>query len=326
MDGLIEFDITAPEDKPQVYEFEVFLEMPTSLDFCVVATDVVDRRQGAAFRGALGSRDYIFTHSSETHLLTPTAPQMFDGKGNGVFSTVILDWVEWEGPLVSDAEKSRRKDVVPPNDVTPELVLEYLQRFAERAWRRPAKKEELEQYLRSYRTEREAGEKMADAYRVALQGVLTSRHFIELVDGSSSHNWDQHGDMAEHAIHAKNIDQPVAGLLKDLKRRGMLEETLVVWTTEFGRTPGVDGNKGRGHHSACFCSWLAGGGVKGGMTWGATDEIASTVAANKVHVHDFHATILHLMGMNHEKLTCHHGGRDYRLTDVAGNVVRELIA
>ncbi len=160
------------------------------------------------------------------------------------------------------------------------------------------------------------------ARRLAERGV----RFIELVDGSSSHNWDQHGEMAEHAIHAKNIDQPVAGLLKDLKRRGMLEETLVVWTTEFGRTPGVDGNKGRGHHSACFCSWLAGGGVKGGMTWGATDEIASTVAANKVHVHDFHATILHLMGMNHEKLTYHHGGRDYRLTDVAGNVVRELIA
>lgn len=160
------------------------------------------------------------------------------------------------------------------------------------------------------------------ARRLAERGV----RFIELVDGSSSYNWDQHGDMAEHAIHAKNIDQPIAGLLKDLKRRGMLEETLVVWTTEFGRTPGVDGTKGRGHHSACFCSWLAGGGVKGGMTWGATDEIASTVVANKVHVHDFHATILHLMGMDHEKLTYRHGGRDYRLTDVAGNVVRELIA
>ena len=185
VDGLIEFDITAPEDKPQVYEFEVFLEMPTSLDLCVVATDGVDRRQGAAFRSALNSRDYIFTHSSETHLLTPTAPQMFDGKGNGLFSTVILDWIEWEGPLVSDAEKSRRKDVVPPHDATPELVVEHLQRFAERAWRRPVKKEELEQYLKSYREEREAGENMADAYRVALLGVLTSRHFIYLVEGDT---------------------------------------------------------------------------------------------------------------------------------------------
>ena len=183
VDGLIEFDITAPEDKPQVYEFEVFLEMPTSLDFCVVATEGVDRRQGAAFRGALAGRGYMFTHSSETYLLNPNAPQMFDGKGNGLFSTVILDWVEWEGPLVSEAEKSRRKDVVPPDDATPEVVAAHLQRFAERAWRRPVKPEEIEQYLKSYREERDAGEKLADAYRVALQGVLTSRHFIYLVEG-----------------------------------------------------------------------------------------------------------------------------------------------
>ena len=183
VDGLIEFDITAPEDKPQVYEFEVFLEMPTSLDFCVVATDVVDRRQGAAFRNALGGRGYMFTHSSETVLLNPNAPQMFDGKGNGLFSTVILDWVEWEGPLVSGAEKSRRKEVVPPDDATPELVATHLQRFAERAWRRPVKREEIHQYLKSYQEERDAGEKLADAYRVALQGVLTSRHFIYLVEG-----------------------------------------------------------------------------------------------------------------------------------------------
>jgi mono/diheme cytochrome c family protein len=186
VDGLIEFDITAPEDKPQVYEFEVFLEMPATLDFCVVATDVVDRRAGAAFRNALGSRGgYIFTHSSETLLLNPNAPQMFDDKGNGLFSTVLLDWVEWEGPLVSEAEKARRNDVVPPDDATPEVVVEHLQRFAERAWRRPVKKEELEEYLQSYRTEREAGEKTADAYRVALQGVLTSRHFIYLVEGDT---------------------------------------------------------------------------------------------------------------------------------------------
>ena len=183
VDGLIEFDLTAPEEKPQVHEFEVFLEMPISLDFCVVATDVVDRRAGAAFRGALGGGSYIFTHSSETRLLNPNAPQMFDDKGNGLFSTVLLDWIEWEGPLVSEAEKSRRKGVLPPDDATPEVVAENLQRLAERAWRRPVKKEELDQYLQSYRTEREAGEKMADAYRVALQGVMTSRHFIYLVEG-----------------------------------------------------------------------------------------------------------------------------------------------
>ena len=185
VDGLIEFDLTAPEDRPQVHEFEVFLEMPTSLDFCVVATDVVDRRAGAAFRNALGGGSYIFTHSSETGLLNPNAPQMFDDKGNGLFSTVLLDWIEWEGPLVSEAEKSRRIGLVPPDDATPEVVAEHLQRLAERAWRRPVRKAELDDYLHSYRTEREAGEKPADAYRVALQGVLTSRNFIYLVEGDT---------------------------------------------------------------------------------------------------------------------------------------------
>jgi hypothetical protein len=184
VDGLIEFDITAPEDSPQVYEFEVFLEMPTGLDFAVVATDVVDRRGGAAFRNALASRGgYIFTHSSETLLLNPNAPQMFDGEGNGIFSTVILDWIEWEGPLVSEAEKSRRADVLPPDDATLEVVAEHLQRFTERAWRRPVRKEELKDYLETYRVEREAGEKPSDAYRITLQSVLTSRNFIYLVEG-----------------------------------------------------------------------------------------------------------------------------------------------
>ena len=184
VDSMIDVDITAPEDKPQVYEFEVFLEMPATLDFCVVATDVVDRRSGAAFRNALGSRSgYIFTHSSETMLLNPNAPQMFDGKGNGIFSTVLLDWIEWEGPLETPAEKSRREGLVPADDATPEVVAEHLLRFAERAWRRTVKKEELEQYLESYRAEREAGEKPVDAYRVAMQGVLTSRNFLYIVEG-----------------------------------------------------------------------------------------------------------------------------------------------
>ncbi len=184
VDGLIEFDITASEDEPQVYEFEVFLEMPANLHFAVVATDVVDRRGGAAFRNALASRSgYIFTHSSETVLLNPNAPQMFDGKGNGIFSTVILDWIEWEGPLVTAEEKSRRNDVLPPDNATPEVVAEHLQRFATRAWRRPVSQEELTDYLDSYRVECEAGEKPADAYRIALQSVLTSRNFIYLVEG-----------------------------------------------------------------------------------------------------------------------------------------------
>ncbi len=183
VDGLIEFDLTAPEDSPQVYEFEVFLEMPMSLDFCVVATDVVDRRAGAAFRNALNSGNYIFTHSSETRLLNQNAPQMFDDKGNGLFSIVLLDWIEWEGPLQTDEEKARRNGVFPPDDATPEVVAEHLRRFAERAWRRAVKPNELAEYVRAYNSEREAGEKLVDAYRVALQGVLTSRHFIYLVEG-----------------------------------------------------------------------------------------------------------------------------------------------
>jgi hypothetical protein len=160
------------------------------------------------------------------------------------------------------------------------------------------------------------------ARRLAERGV----RFIELIDASSSNNWDQHGDMADHAKHARHIDQPIAGLLKDLKRLGMLDDTLVVWTTEFGRTPGIDGAKGRGHHSACFSSWLAGGGVKGGLVYGSTDELGATVAENQVHVHDFHATILHLLGIDHTRLTYRHAGRDFRLTDVYGHVVEDVLA
>ena len=183
VDGLIELDITAPEDKPQVYEFEIFLEMPVGLHFAVVATDGVDRRGGAAFRNAIASRAYIFTHSSETLLLNPNAPQMFDDKGNGIFSTVILDWLEWEGPLVTDAEKAHRKDVMPPENASPEVVTEHLHRFAQRAWRRPVKLEELNNYLDSYQADLETGEKEAVAYRNALLRVLTSRNFIYLVEG-----------------------------------------------------------------------------------------------------------------------------------------------
>ena len=183
VDGLIELDITAPEDKPQVYEFEVFLEMPAGLHFAVVATDGVDRRGGAAFRNAIASPAYIFTHSSETLLLNPNAPQMFDDKGNGIFSTVILDWLEWEGPLVTDAEKAHRKDVMPPENASPEMVAEHLHRFAQRAWRRPVKLEELKNYLDSYHADRGAGEKAVAAYRNALLRVLTSRNFIYLVEG-----------------------------------------------------------------------------------------------------------------------------------------------
>lgn len=182
--GLIEFDVTAAEDEPQVYEFEVFLEMPTTLHFAVVATDVLDERRGGAFRHALGSRTaYLFTHTSETMLLNPNAPQMFDGEGNGLFSIVLLDWVEWEGPLQTPAEQARRTDVIPPDDASTQMVAEHLLRFAQRAWRRPVLPEELEDYLQSYTELRQEGETLAEAYRVALQGLLTSRNFFYVVEG-----------------------------------------------------------------------------------------------------------------------------------------------
>lgn len=160
------------------------------------------------------------------------------------------------------------------------------------------------------------------ARRLIERGV----RFVELIDVGSHDNWDAHGDMATHGPLAKNVDRPIAGLLKDLKSRGLLDDTLVVWTTEFGRTPTTDGPKGRSHHNLAYSSWLAGGGVKGGLVFGKSDDHGRLVAENGVHVHDFHATILHLLGFDHEKLTFRHAGRDFRLTDVHGNVVKEILA
>lgn len=162
------------------------------------------------------------------------------------------------------------------------------------------------------------------ARRLAERGV----RFIELIDTGASGNWDAHGDMAAHAPLAKNVDQPIAALITDLKQRGMLEDTLVVWATEFGRTPFNTGKdaKGREHHAQAFTCWMAGGGVRGGMSYGETDEYANAVVADGVHFHDLHATILHTLGLDHKRLTYRHAGRDYRLTDVHGNVVHALLA
>jgi uncharacterized protein (DUF1501 family) len=162
------------------------------------------------------------------------------------------------------------------------------------------------------------------ARRLAERGV----RFVELIDVGSSNNWDAHGDMLTHAPLAKNIDQPIAGLLRDLKQRGMLDDTLVVWTTEFGRTPfnAAADAKGREHHHWVYSSWLAGAGVKPGITYGESDEYGIHAARDPVHVHDFHATILHLLGLDHQRLTYRHTGRDYRLTDVHGRVVHEVLA
>ena len=176
------------------------------------------------------------------------------------------------------------------------------------------------------------GEKATDDYgrqcllarRLAEQGV----RFIQVnySDESANPRWDQHSNMPKHMDHARATDKPVAGLLEDLKRRGMLEDTLVWWGSEFGRTPFSQGKDGRDHNPRGFTVWLAGGGVKPGYSHGMTDEIGDTAIADKVHMHDLHATILHLLGMDHERLTYRYAGRDFRLTDVAGTVVRDLFA
>lgn len=132
--------------------------------------------------------------------------------------------------------------------------------------------------------------------------------------------WDDHRDMENHRNNARQVDQPIAALLKDLKSRGMLEDTLVLWGGEFGRTPTSEGAAGRDHNSRGFTVWLAGGGVKGGMAYGATDDFGFAAAVNPMHVHDLHATILYLMGLDHERLTYRYSGRDFRLTDVSGTV------
>jgi uncharacterized protein (DUF1501 family) len=145
--------------------------------------------------------------------------------------------------------------------------------------------------------------------------------------------WDAHTDVAGNVrSNCQATDRASAALVLDLKRRGLLDETLVIWGGEFGRTPMVESNPalgrslGRDHHPQAFTIWLAGGGIKPGLTYGETDDLGFHVAENPVHVHDLQATILHLLGFDHERLTYHHGGRDYRLTDVYGEVVRDLLA
>ncbi len=164
------------------------------------------------------------------------------------------------------------------------------------------------------------------ARRLAESGV----RFIEIIDGGYDKytNWDAHLDIRMHEPLAKKADKPIAGLLKDLKSRGMLEDTLVVWTTEFGRKPGdaSPDEEGRTHWSTAYSSWMAGGGVKAGMVYGATDEYGMTIASNPVHIHDFQATILNQLGLDHTKLTFRHAGRDYRLTDVSGHVVKDIVS
>jgi len=162
-------------------------------------------------------------------------------------------------------------------------------------------------------------------------GCLAARRLVERgvrmvqVFYGNGQPWDDHENIADHAKKAQAVDQPIAALINDLKARGLFEDTLILWGGEFGRTPVSEGAKGRDHNNHGFSVWLAGGGVKGGMAYGATDEFGFAAVENKVHVHDLHATLLHLMGIDHEKLTYRYSGRDFRLTDVHGRVIHDIL-
>jgi hypothetical protein len=162
------------------------------------------------------------------------------------------------------------------------------------------------------------------ARRLVERGV----RFVQLYHTTGGFQpWDQHSDLkGGHARNALATDRPIAGLLEDLRARGLLADTLVIWGGEFGRTPAAEGANGRDHHPYGFTMWLAGGGVRGGMAHGETDEFGWDAVQGRVHVHDLHATILHLLGLDHERLTYRHAGRDYRLTDVSGVVVKPILA
>ncbi len=160
---------------------------------------------------------------------------------------------------------------------------------------------------------------------------LLARRFAELgvryIQVSTNYTWDHHQKVQEGSIaESAKVDRPIAGLLEDLARRGLLDDTLVLWGAEFGRTPMVENGDGRNHHPQAFTMWMAGGGVRGGLTYGSTDDFGYSPVENPVHMHDLHATLLHALGLDHERLTYRHAGRDFRLTDVYGNVVHDVLA
>ena len=176
--------------------------------------------------------------------------------------------------------------------------------------------------LNNSRTE-DFGRQCLLARRFAERGV----RFIQVTHSNTKVQWDQHSDLLNgHNENAGEVDQPIAALLSDLKSRGLLEDTLVIWGGEFGRTPVAQGKNGRDHNPEGFTMWMAGGGVKGGFRYGATDEYGYYAQRDRMHVHDLHATILHLLGLDHERLTYRYAGRDFRLTDVAGKVATGILA
>jgi hypothetical protein len=183
--------------------------------------------------------------------------------------------------------------------------------------------QESQQTLAMYGADEEPTANFGKQCLLARRFVEAGVRFVEVTHG----NWDQHFNLStDHQARAEACDKPIAGLLQDLKERDLLKDTLVIWGGEFGRTPAAQNGDGRNHNNKGYTTWMAGGGTRGGFSYGATDEHGYEAIENKCHIHDWHATILHLLGLDHEQLTYRYAGRDFRLTDVHGNVINDIVA
>lgn len=259
------------------------------------------------------------------------------GKRNG--TNVTLDFKNLKGPLAEEDAKKRfellRELHQEQLSRTPgDTELEAVANSYELAWRmKEFSPEVLDLSKESAETKKKygIGDKITDSYgqqcllarRLCEQGV----RYIQVTHGDDTANpvWDQHTNMAKHADHAKAVDKPISALLTDLKEHGLLEDTIVWWGSEFGRSPYAQKNgTGRDHNPGGFTVWLAGGGFKKGLSYGSTDDFGQLAVTDKMHMHDLHATLLHALGLDHEKLTYKYAGRNFRLTDVHGRVVKEL--
>ena len=268
-------------------------------------------------------------------------PAKFQGTpiGKAGQETLSIDCLE---PLKGDSNRTRLDQIQALNQIQLEqratggTELDAAIESYEMAWKMQSTAPELldfsietEETTRLYGLDQKEtmayGRKCLLARRLCESGV----RFVQVNYGDNSANpaWDQHSNLPKHAEHARAVDKPIAGLLTDLARRGLLEDTLVWWGGEFGRAPYAQENgTGRDHNPGGFTMWLAGGGVKPGIAYGRTDDFGHLAIENKVHMHDLHATILHLLGIDHEKLTFKHAGRNFRLTDVYGRIVRGILS
>jgi len=271
-------------------------------------------------------------------------PPVFQGTGIGKAGTPIIESTirNLTNPKLSPAEQRRNFDFLQelnaeqlkksPGDAELEAVLASY----ELAWRMQNNapdtldlSKETEATKKLYGIGEGKTDNFGRQCLMARRLVESGVRYIQVTYGDNTANpaWDQHSNMPKHKDHALAVDKPIAGLLEDLKARGLLEDTIVWWGGEFGRTPYAEKNgTGRDHNAGGFTVWLAGGGFKPGTSYGATDEFGHLAVENKVHMHDLHATILHQLGLDHEKLTYRFDGRDYRLTDVHGHVVKDVLA